>query len=150
MTLLRLLLSHTRIVQSGSPPLYRMLLVGNVISAILMIVDGQIPESVANNAPGWFDAAFIGGQLFAGILALTALYMEDGSTRHATRLHRSLSLEWAGLMFMQTINGVYFVAVTFNNSGPPTSGATWYVIMFWLWVWVRMRDIRRALKELEG
>ncbi|UYL88128.1 membrane protein [Gordonia phage Evaa] len=144
-------LRHRRIVQSGSPPLYWQMLLAAIISGVLQLVLGA-PESVARTGESSaVDYMFMGFQLAGGLIALGALYIADGSSRHAERLYWSLSFEAFGLMLTATSIAVYAVAVTYNNGGPPTSFATWGLIMFAIWsMRTRMPQIIHALKELRS
>lgn len=143
---------HRRIVESGSPPLYWQLLQGAVISGVIQLIVG-VPPSVSNTSDGStvIDVMFVTFQLVGGLIALTALYIEDGSSLHAERLYWSLAFEAFGLVLMITAVTLYSVAVVINNGGPPTTMATWYVIMFGIWaVRTRMPQIYRALHELKS
>ncbi|WAB09193.1 membrane protein [Gordonia phage LittleMunchkin] len=142
---------HRRIVQSGSPPLYWQLLLGAIISGVLQLVLGA-PDSVARTGESTaVDYMFMGFQLAGGLIALAALYIADGSQRHAERLYWSLSFEAFGLVILTTSIVVYTVAVVYNNGGPPTANATWALIMFAIWsMRTRMPQIVHALRDLKS
>ena len=78
-------LRHTRIVRSGSPPLYRLMLVGVVLSGITQWYDGSSTDSVAVLTPDWFDYAFITLTIVGGLLCLAGLYMATENRFHATK-----------------------------------------------------------------
>lgn len=145
-------LRNRRIVSSGSPPLYCQLLLGAIISGILQLL-GSAPESVSRTGNGStaVDYMFCSLQLSGAVIALFALHIEDGSSRHAERLYWSLAFEAFGLVLMITTAAVYAVAVTIANGRPPTSMATWFVIMFGIWALrTRLPQIIRALRELKS
>lgn len=141
-------LGHTRVVESGSPPLYRLLVVGVVISGIAQAFAQEAPESITAQTPPWFDYAFIGFTLMSGILILVGLYLVDENRYHARKLADSLSIERLGLAFLMTVIAVNVVAVVFYYGRPPTSMASWWQIMFWLWGWGHLGEIRKTLGEL--
>lgn len=141
-------LRHTRVVQSGSPPLYRLLALATVASAVAQSFAQAAPESVAALTPGWFDWAFTSLTGVGGALVLVGLYMTDENRFHATKLADSLNIERFGLSLMMTVIAVNIVAVWFFYGRPPASTGSWLQIGFWFWSWTRLWDIRKALKEL--
>ncbi|URM86115.1 membrane protein [Gordonia phage BiggityBass] len=143
---------HRRIVESGSPPLYWQLLQAGVVSGVLQLILG-VPPSISNSTGESYtvDYIFMALQLVGGLIALAALYIEDGSSRHAERLYWSLAFEAFGLMLLTTAVLIYSVAVVINNGGPPTSMATWFTVMFGVWaVRTRLPQIYRALRDLRS
>lgn len=145
-------LRNRRIVSSGSPPLYWQLLFAAIISGVLQFIGGT-PESVSRSANGStaVDYMFCALQLSGAVIALFALHIEDGSSRHAERLYWSLAFEAFGLVLMVTTATVYAAAVTIANHGPPTSMATWFVIAFGYWsIRTRLPQIIKALRELKS
>lgn len=141
-------LRHTRIVQSGSPPLYRILALTVVFSAISQMFAQEAPESVNALTSDWFDWAFIGFTALGGVLVLVGLYLTDENRFHATRLADSLNTERFGLSLLMTVIAVNIVAVWIFYGRPPTGMGSWFQIGFWVWSWTRLWDIRKALKEL--
>lgn len=141
-------LRHTRWVPSGSPPLYRLILVGVIISGLVQAITGKAPKAVSENSFSWFDYVFTTSQLAAGIVCVVSLYMIDGARYSAKRLHLSLSLEMLGLIGLQTTTAVSVVANGYFNDGIPPGMGTWVTIMFWCWVWARMWEIRKTTREL--
>lgn len=145
---LRHALLHTRVVQSGSPPLYRMMIIGVIASGISQAFAAEAPESITAQTPPWFDYAFIGFTLLSGILVLAGLYLIDENRYHASKLADSLSIERLGLSFLMTVIAVNIVAVMFYYGRPPTGMGSWWQIAFWLWGWGRLGEIRKTLGEL--
>lgn len=141
-------LRHTRIVPSGSPPLYRLLLVGTVLSGVAQAFDREATLSVAALTPWWVDWLFIGFTLLSGLCALAGLYLIDEHKFHATKLAASLQLERFGLSTLMTVVAVNQAAVVFYYDQLPTSGGSWFQIMFWCWAWTRLWEIHKALREL--
>ncbi len=124
------------------------MLVGAFISAVIQLSTGKTTISLEAAAPPQFIFVFVLIQLAASTLCLASLYMIDGNKYHATRLHRSLTVELIGLIFLQTAIAINVTASGFFNSGLPPSPGTWFTIMFWLWSWTRVGEIRRATREL--
>ena len=141
-------LKHTRLVASGSPPLYRLMVVGAVISGIIQAANGQASIAVADNSFPWFDYAFITIQLLAAVGVLLSLYMIDGTRYDAAKLHRSLNIEFISLILLQTAIAVNVTAAGFFNDGIPPAQGTWFTIMFFLWALTRLWEIRRAIGDL--
>lgn len=141
-------LRRTRIVPSGSPPLYRILILMSVISSITQALDRQATVSVTSIAPTWFDWAFVTVQLTASLAVLAGLYMVDENKFHAQRLNDSLNLEFIGLAFLQTAILVNVTAIVFYYDRPPTGQGSWFQIGFWFWCFFRMWDIRQAIRKL--
>lgn len=147
-SLLARMLGHTRTVKSGSPPLYRLLVIGVIISGIAQAFAQEAPESITAQTPPWFDYAFMGLTLMSGLLILVGLYLVDENKYHAQRLADSLSIERLGLAFLMTVIAVNIVAVVIYYGRPPTGMGSWWQIMFWLWGWGHLSEIRKALGEL--
>ncbi|QBP32587.1 hypothetical protein SEA_GODPHATHER_14 [Mycobacterium phage GodPhather] len=144
----RIWMRHTRVVKSGSPPLYRMLTFGMLCSGIAQAFDRETPSSISSVTPTWFDVLFIAWTIIGALVVLVALYMTDESKFHARHLGDSLNLEWIGLSMMLTCITVNTVAVFFFYDRPPTSGGSWFQIAFGVWGCIRLRDIRRAVRQL--
>lgn len=140
----RRLLGHTRFVPT---PLYRLLVIGQVLAGVSQLVFGP-PASVSENSPAYFDPLFCIASFVAGALTLSGLYLVEESTTNARQLHRSFSLELVGLMLLQTVIAINVVGVIYQLGTPPTAGSTWFQIMFWLWGWFRVRDLLRVIKVL--
>ncbi|URC18122.1 membrane protein [Mycobacterium phage Zenteno07] len=152
-------LSHTRFVPT---PLYRLVLVAATVSAVLQLVYGA-PTTVSQTSDSLvFDWAFVGVQLVGAVLALTGLYLVEGETPppwvsardpraraiDPEKLHRSLTIELLGLIFLQTCMAVQIVSTIAYYGRPPAALSTWVVIVFWAWSFFRDRDILRALRKL--
>lgn len=148
-SLVRRGLRHTRIVPSGSPPLYRLNMVGLLVSGIIQAILGDAPQSVSDNTPEYFDWFFIGLQLIGTVAIIGALYGVENNTDHAAKLRRSLVAEFVGLVFLVTVIIVNVVAVMFYNQGPPSAPSTWLLIMFGGWIlYTRLPEVKRIIKEL--
>lgn len=141
-------LRHTRYVASGSPPLYRLVALGTVLSGIAQALDREATLSVAALTPDRFDWLFIGLTLAGGALILVGLYMASENRMHATRLALSLQVERTGLAFTMTVAAVNIVALVFYYGEPPTGTGSWLLIVLWFWGWTRLWDIHKALKGL--
>ncbi|AKG94818.1 hypothetical protein SEA_COROFIN_19 [Mycobacterium phage Corofin] len=144
----QLVVRHTRYVYSGSPPLYRLMMIGTVLSAVAQAFDRDATLSVASYLPTWADWLFIGAQFVAGLMVWVSLYLVDENREHATRLNDSLYLELLGLIVMQTVIAVNVVAVAFYYGRQPTGQGSWLQIMLSVWIWTRIRDILRTLRKL--
>ena len=141
-------LRHTRYVASGSPPLYRLVALGTLLSGIAQGFDREATLSVAALTPDWFDWLFIGMTIVGGAMTLIGLYMTSENRAHATKLALSLQIERCGLVFMMTVAAVNLGAMTFYYGQPPTGMGSWLMIVLWFWAWTRLWDIRKALKGL--
>lgn len=139
---------HTRYVASGSPPLYRLVALGTLLSGIARAFDREATLSVAALTPSWFDWLFVGTTIAGGAMTLIGLYMTSENRYHATRLALSLQVERAGLSFMMTVAAVNIAALMFYYGEPPTGMGSWLLIVLWFWAWTRLWDIRKALKGL--
>ena len=141
----RRFLGHTRFVPT---PLYRLLVLGQIIAGICQLTIGP-PSGVSTaEPPHYFVIGFCVTSLVAGTLMLAGLYLVEESTTDAEKLHRSFTLELVGLVLLQTVIAANTVGVIFDLGTPPTSGATWFQIMFWCWAWFRIRDLVRVIKVL--
>ncbi|ABE67438.1 hypothetical protein PBI_QYRZULA_18 [Mycobacterium phage Qyrzula] len=144
---------HSRQVQSGSPPLYRILLVASVCAGVVQSFKRTPPNSIAENSPTWYGYALIGVLLFGGITALLGLYMADENKHHATRLNFSLNVELLGLVALQTATIINMAGVIANqidqgNGWAPSSPSSWYSLGFSLWMWFRIKDIILGIRML--
>ncbi|QGH75267.1 membrane protein [Mycobacterium phage Quesadilla] len=156
-------LAHTRFVPT---PLYRLILVAAVISSVLQLVFGA-PVSVSAVARSEsFSWAFVALQLAGAVLALIGLYLVEGESPppwtttgpdiaaaerakiNPEKLHRSLSIELLGLIFLQTVIAVQLAASAFDQGRIPSSLAIWVLAVFWGWSFFRDRDILRAMRKL--
>ena len=140
----RRFLGHTRFVPT---PLYRLLVVGQVLAGVCQLTFGA-PASVSDNSPHYFDLAFCMMSFTAGALMLGGLYLVEANTTDPIKLHRSFSMELLGLVLLQTVIAISVAGVLFQLGTPPTSGATWFQIMFWCWGWFRVHDLVRVIRLL--
>lgn len=139
---------HNRKVHSGSPPLYNLLALGAVIVGVAQTMTDEAPGSFTALTPDWADDVFMAVTALSGLLILAGLYATAENRYHATRLALSLHIERFGLSFLMTIIALNIAAAWIYNHGfPMTLGSVWQV-MFWLWSWTRLWDIRKALKGL--
>lgn len=145
---LRCTLSHTRVVRSGSPPLYRMLALGSLCASVTQAFDRDSLISVTRMTPDWFDYPFIAFGIVGSLMILISLYMTDESKFDPERLNDSLNLEMIGLFIMQTLIVVNIVALVFYYGDPPSGMGSWFQVFFGLWSINRVREIRRAVREL--
>lgn len=141
-------LRHTRYVASGSPPLYRLVALGTLLSGIAQAFDREATLSVAALTPDWFDWVFVGTTLAGGAMILTGLYMTSENRRHATKLALSLQVERTGLVFLMTVAAVNIGALVFYYGEWPTGMGSWLLIVLWCWGWTRLWDIHKALRGL--
>ena len=152
-------LAHTRFVPT---PLYRLILIAGVISSGLQLIYGA-PATVASVSDSVaFNWAFVAVQLVGAVLALTGLYLVGSETPlpwrlgdpwtapdiNPEKLHRSLSIELLGLIFLQTVIAVQLAASALDQGRIPSSLAIWALAVFWSWSFFRDRDILRALRKL--
>ncbi|QHB37323.1 hypothetical protein I5G58_gp021 [Mycobacterium phage BirdsNest] len=154
-------LAHTRFVPT---PLYRLILTAGVISSLLQFIYGAPVSVAAVSDSAAFNWAFVVVQFVGAVLALTGLYLVEGETPppwvsvadvargraeiNPEKLHRSLSIELLGLIFIQTVIAVQLAASTLDQGRIPSSLAIWALAVFWAWSFIRDRDILRALRKL--
>lgn len=142
-----------RQVQSGSPPLYRILLVSAICAGVTQSFNRMPPIAVRENSNTLFGYATIGTLLFGGLACLIGIYMSDENKRHARRLNLSLNIELLGLIALQTATIINMAGVIANQleqgaGWAPPSPSSWYSLGFSLWMWFRIRDVLRAIREL--
>lgn len=138
-------LAHTRFVPT---PVYRLMVLAWLISGVVQLVYGA-PNSVRVVGPStWFDWVFISFQLLGAVLTLTGLYLVESNSEHATKMHRSLGMEFIGIVFLQTVVAINVVAIAYNEGRIPAAGTTWMGIIFATWLLWRERDILRVVRVL--
>lgn len=157
------LIRNSRVVESGSFPLYRLMMVGSVISGIILLTIGKIPASIQDASPNdsWkYLTLFF--QALGGILALCGLYYDitrikvisEGLNKieiSSIRLHRSLILERTGVIMTIIVILSYLWGVIWQNHSVPAAQATWFGIIFaWYLIRTRLPEISRAIKELKS
>lgn len=147
-TWLRRTLSRTRVVRSGSPPLYRMLIIGSLCASITQAVDRDSLISVTRMTPDWFDYPFIALGIIASLMILVSLYMTDENKFDPERLNDSLNLELIGLLILQTLIVVNIVALVFYYRDSPSGMGSWFQVFFGVWSINRCREIRRVVRDL--
>ena len=138
-------LAHTRFVTT---PLYRLVLVAALFSALLQLVYGAPNSVVATSGGGWFEWVFVAFQIVGSTAALWSINPSPPVVPDPPRLQVSLTLELWGLICLQTVMAIQIAASTFYQGRVPSSLALWLVIVFWVWSLFRSRDIIRALRRL--
>lgn len=132
----------TRRVQSGSFPLYRLIVLGVLVSGILQIGYWEAPESVVNTTAASFDYVYLTLQFAGAAFLLTGLFVR--------RAMLSLNLERIGGTALATAGFMYTAAVGLNNGGPPLSAATWAITMLSVYLVYRVfREIPREIHLVE-
>ena len=133
---------YTRRVVSGSFPLYRLMVAGVLVSAMLQIIYQKVPESVEATSPRVFDYVYLVAQAGGAVVLLGSMY-----TR---RPLLSLNLERFGAATLAMSCALYVAAAVLNNSGPPLSSGVWLVVALLIYlVWRAFRDIPRDLRVME-
>lgn len=127
---------HRR-VDSGTWPLYIIILVCSLTGSMVQLVTGAVPPSVANTTPAWYDKWFMVAQPVGAAIVLFALL-------RVRALVPSLQLERIGCIINATVGLIYFAAVTINNGGPPTALATWMLFGFAYYSAYRTYEITKA------
>lgn len=149
--LIHRILGRTRVVESGSYPLYRLIALSATISAIMQMVTQTWPQSFVDAAATtWSGWVFSTAQLFGGLFVWIALYMHEDSEPSLSRVQLSLSLERMGCALMISVIGTYTYGVVDQNGGIPKAWATWALMFFGLYLVYRFNEIRKALKELRS
>ncbi|MGO3325303.1 hypothetical protein [Gordonia sp. (in: high G+C Gram-positive bacteria)] len=134
--------SSWRRVASGNFPLYRLIVLGVLVSGILQTIYWKVPASVANSAPQAFDVVYAAMQPAGAAVLLAGLY-----TRRALM---SLQLERIGGTALATAGFMYTASVTINNGTVPLTAATWAIFMLSVYLVYRVtREIPREIRGLE-
>lgn len=132
----------TRRVASGNFPLYRLIVLGILISGILQVGYWEAPASVANTSPRVFDLIYLAMQGVGALVLLTSLYVR--------RAMLSLNLERIGGAALSTAGFMYLTAVILNNDGPPLTAATWSILMLSVYLLFRVfYEIPREIRQIE-
>lgn len=132
----------TRRVESGSFPLYRLVVLGILISAILQALLFSVPASVAAVVPGVLVYFYWLTQAGGAALLLLGLYTE--------KARKSLHLERVGAITLATSGFMYFAAVCINLGMIPLSTGTWVIFAFSLYLVYRVwKEIPRELHAVE-
>lgn len=127
----------SRRVDSGSWPLYAILLVSTMLASAAQLLRWEAPPSVAEQSPSWFDTWFIVVQPLGAAIVLLALF--------AVRdLVASLHLERIGCLLLVTVGLAYVLAVVLNRAGLPTGYGTWLSLGFSVYCAHRGHEISKA------
>ncbi|ATW61133.1 hypothetical protein SEA_HARAMBE_38 [Gordonia phage Harambe] len=150
-TTLRAVLGHTRVVASGSYPLYRLVCLFGIISALLAFAYRQWPPSFAESTDGNLFAGivFSGMQLVGCTSIIVGMYLHGEVNPKPTRVQTSLAVERFGTVLLIPVIATYTYGVILNNQGPPTTWATSALFAFGLYLVIRFFEIGRALKEVQ-
>ena len=140
-------LAHTRFVPT---PVYRLMVLSWLVGGLLSLIFGP-PFNVASQLdaePQWFMWAYVALQIAASALTLSGLYLVEENIAQPEKLHRSLTMELVGIIFLETCIAIQVTATFFSQPSFPTSGLVWMGIVFGLWILARVRDILRAIRRL--
>lgn len=142
----RRFLSHTRYVAT---PVYRLMVVAWLISAVLQLSTGKANVSIRDGGPGGaWDWIVLGFQIAGPVTCLVGLYLVAENSHHASKLSRSLTLELIGIIELEMVIAWQIAGATINQGTIPTAGTSWMGIIFGVWMLFRMRAILRAQREL--
>ena len=132
----------TRHVESGSFPLYRLVVLGILISALLQAFLWSVPVSVAAAIPGALIYAYWAFQAGGAAILLTGLYTE--------RAMRSLHLERTGAITLAASGFLFFVAVWIGTGALPLSSGTWVIFMLSIYLVYRvLKEIPKEIRAVE-
>lgn len=132
----------TRRVQSGNFPLYRLVILGILVSGVLQACYWEVPPSVSNTAPSMVDLVFAVMQSAGAAILLAGLYTK--------RAMLSLNLERVGGIAVATAGFMYTCAVVLNNGGLPLTAATWSIFMLSIYLAFRVSvEIPREVRAIE-
>lgn len=147
----RSIASHTRVVVSGSYPLYRYICFAGLISSILTFVYGKWPASFVDATKDSIltNVTFNSMQLLGCGLSLSAFYLHRDREPSRQKVHLSLSMERIGIILMAPVVVVYTYGVIKQNGGPPTTWATLCLLAFGAYLVFRFTEIGKALKEVQ-
>lgn len=119
-----------RVIESGSFPLYRFILVATFVSSLIQLITWEVPASVATQTPNFLD---IGYSILQGAGSLTILI-----SAYTTGAILSLRIEFFGSTMLATACGMYAVAVFSASEDIPLSGGTWETVGLLLYILFRM------------
>ena len=144
-------IGHTRVVISGSYPLYRLFCMLGIISSILTFSYWKFPVSFSevtdnNNLAG---AIFNSMQLVGCCAVVGSLYLHRDKDPSHAKVQLSLTIERIGCILLVPVIAAYTYGVIHQNSGPPTTWATCGLVAFGLYLIIRFFEIGNALKELQ-
>ena len=125
-----------------------MIAVGVFIVGLAQLITDDQPDTFTALTPDWFDDIFDSFTALSGLLILVGLYFINENRYHATRLALAMHVERVGLSFLMTIVAMSVTAATMYHHALPMTLGTMGQIVFWLWGWTRLHEIRRALKGL--
>lgn len=146
---IRAILDHSRVVVSGSKPLYRGLCVAGVVSGILQFSMRRWPPSFVDATDGVGYLYVFGGMQIVGCLAiLVGLYMHKDSEPSLHKVSTSLALERAGAALLVPVIASYTWGVIKLNGGPPSAWATLGLVAFGYYLCIRFYEIGESLKTL--
>lgn len=145
------ILTHTRVVVSGSYPLYRLMCIAGIVSSLVTFIYHKWPASFVEATD---DNTFVGivfncMQLAGCSLAAGAFYMHRDSEPSQEKIHLSLALERMGIVLMGAVIAVYTYGVVKQNSGAPTTWATIGLVFFGLYLVYRFFEIGKAQREIQ-
>lgn len=142
---------RTRRVKSGTYPLYRLIAVSAVVSAILQMSYKSWPASFESaTQTEWMGWIFSTIQLLGGLSIWGALHLHDDEEPALSRVQLSLSLERTGVMLLMSVVCTYTYGVIQQNGGPPKTWATLSLVAFLFYLVYRFIEIGRALRELRS
>lgn len=135
-------MNPSRRVDSGSYPLYRMIMLSSLISACMQIITGRVPGSVDEAGGLITDVAYLAAQIIGCSLIIASFWIG--------RAWLSLQVERIGCLCAATNVGIYVVTVV-SSSGMPVAAATWGAIAVGVYCAYRgLWEIRQEIKELHA
>ncbi|QAY16678.1 hypothetical protein SEA_FELIXALEJANDRO_42 [Gordonia phage FelixAlejandro] len=148
---IRAVFGHTRIVASGSYPLYRLICIAGVISAILTFAYRTWPASFTETTDGNMVAGilFASMQLIGCLSVLTGMYFHADTDPLPSKVQKSLAIERFGTWLLIPVIAVYTYGVIKSNGGPPTTWATLALFSFGVYLVLRSIEIKGALEEVQ-
>ncbi|QOR56182.1 membrane protein [Gordonia phage Linetti] len=148
---IRAVFGHTRIVASGSYPLYRLICIGGVISAVLTLSYRSWPASFAETT----DDSTVAGVIFSAmqlagcVSVLVGMYFHADADPLPSKVQKSLAIERFGTVLLIPVIAAYTYGVIKSNGGPPTTWATLCLAAFGVYLVLRFLEIGRALEEVQ-
>lgn len=115
-------------------PLYRIILWGVVAAVASSAITGEVPPSIAQATPAWYDLWFTVAMGIGAAANLAALHLVGN-------LVSSLQLERVGCIILATVSIIYLAAVISNRGGPPQGMGTWMTGAFGVYCLYRIQEI---------
>lgn len=119
-------------------PLYRTGMWGLMAASVVQLVTQELPPSIRDGSPSWFDKWYAFGSPLGAALILFALLTK-------LKIYTSLQIERIGCILTCLFGISYILAVAINNEGLPQAQSSWLTVVFSLYCGYRIFYITELL-----